>query len=304
MKLLSRLVFPLLFVGLGYVLGGKYGAPPWVIDAYDAATSFGAEKARRVADDIKDIDIDDVADEAREDASRGADSLRSAAQDLLESFDNAHLEDEGGESGVPDGRADAIDGPEATEPTEPAAPYAPRLKARSGVMKVCLSSISNAPPTNADGTIRNFKSVIVVDGVEMLLAPVTNACLSSGYGPRGSGGRLHKGIDYYSKSGGDVLAAADGVVAEAVYRDDYGYMIVIDHGNGVYTRYAHLKRFARGVKAGRAVSQGEVLGPIGQSGAYTNIVHLHFEILRGDINAGKGSFGLTPADPYRFPRAR
>ena len=135
-------------------------------------------------------------------------------------------------------------------------------------------------------------------GVSLLVAPVTKACLSSGFGLRGTGGRLHKGVDYYSDQGGEVLAAADGLILEATYRDDYGYMLVIDHGGGVYTRSAHLKRFAEGIDAGVRVAQGQVLGPIGNSGAYTKVVHLHYEVLTGDYDNPKRSFGLQPVNVF------
>ena len=76
-------------------------------------------------------------------------------------------------------------------------------------------------------------------------------------------------------------------------------VIVIDHGAGVYTRYSHLARFGRGVREGANVRQGQVLGPIGKTGA-SSIVHLHYEVLIGDYNTAAKSFGLEAKDPFKL----
>lgn len=91
-------------------------------------------------------------------------------------------------------------------------------------------------------------------------------------------------------------AAGAGRIVEAVSRSDYGNMIVLDHGGGVYTRYAHLARFSSGVRKGASVQMGQTLGPIGKSGAST-IVHLHYEVLTGDYDTSAKSFGLDAVDP-------
>jgi murein DD-endopeptidase MepM/ murein hydrolase activator NlpD len=146
-----------------------------------------------------------------------------------------------------------------------------------------------------------FAPVVVVNGVRVAVGPVRGACLSSGYGPRNS--RLHKGVDYHSDVGGPVLAGGDGVVVEMVYRNDYGNMLLIDHGDGVYTRYAHLASFAPRLTLGVAVAAGEQIGLMGNTGAYAIPVHLHYEVLTGDYGTPKKSFGLTSVDPFAMPSA-
>ena len=87
----------------------------------------------------------------------------------------------------------------------------------------------------------------------------------------------HKGSDIANKSGGSVLAADSGVVVMAGWPDNIGYgnRILIDHGNGYQTLYAHLSKVS--VQAGQAVNRGAVIGGMGSTGRSTGI-HLHFEI--------------------------
>lgn len=162
-------------------------------------------------------------------------------------------------------------------------------------------TVQNAPQADAAGVISPFAPVVMVEGVRLAAGPVRGACLSSGYGPRNS--RLHKGVDYHSDVGGPVLAGGDGVVIEMVYRNDYGNMLLIDHGGGVYTRYAHLASFGPGLAQGVAVKAGEQIGLMGNTGAYAIPVHLHYEVLTGDYNTPKKSFGLTSVDPFAMPSA-
>ena len=290
-----------LFLGSGWILGARYGAPPMVMDAVDRLAGDTAGAAREAAEGVSG-DLQGVAEGVRGDvrgaAGEVAGDVQGAVDDLFAYFeqDDAALAQAEAE------QAAAVNGA-GGEAAAPAAPARLQSAAGADAYLLCDMRVSNPPPADENRVITTYSKLIDVNGVEMLLAPATDACLASGFGPRGSSGKLHKGVDFYSKTGGQVLAAADGVIVEAVYRDDYGYMIIIDHGNGVYTRYAHLQRFARGVEAGRTVKRGDKLGPIGRSGAYTSIVHLHWEILLGDYDTPKKSFGLTAKDPYSFPAA-
>src|SRR3974390_2439824 len=96
---------------------------------------------------------------------------------------------------------------------------------------------TNAPPSNGQRQVVGYAPLVNVNGVRLAIDPTHNTCLSSGFGMRGA--RLHHGIHFYTANGGAILAAADGVVIEMKYRDDYGNMVLIDHGHGVYTRYCH-----------------------------------------------------------------
>jgi murein DD-endopeptidase MepM/ murein hydrolase activator NlpD len=162
-------------------------------------------------------------------------------------------------------------------------------------------AVAAAPPADASGRIRNFAKRVNVNGVALAIAPTHGACLSSSFGYRD--GRLHKGIDLYSPNGGPILAAADGVVIERKYRDDYGNMLLIDHGHGVYTRYAHLSSFASDDVVGARVHAGQLLGLMGNTASYQIPVHLHYELLLGDYNNPRGAFGLTPRSIFDYPAA-
>lgn len=100
-------------------------------------------------------------------------------------------------------------------------------------------------------------------------------------------GALHRGVDIQAAYGTAVHASADGVVVFASMMSGFGRVVVVDHGNGFQTYYAHLSRFA--VVAGQEVRQGGVIGASGQSGRATS-PHLHYEVRR---------FG-TPQNPARY----
>lgn len=89
----------------------------------------------------------------------------------------------------------------------------------------------------------------------------------------------HKGIDIANKSAPDVLAADAGKIVVAGWPDNYGYgnRVVIDHGNGYVTLYAHLSSIY--VKVGQTVARGASIGKMGSTGRSTGI-HLHFEVIK------------------------
>lgn len=95
----------------------------------------------------------------------------------------------------------------------------------------------------------------------------------SGFGPRG--GRLHEGIDIIAASGTPVRASAAGTVIHAGWLGGYGLLVVIDHGGGLSTAYAHNSSLARGV--GARVVQGEVIAYVGSTGNSSG-PHVHFEV--------------------------
>ena len=92
---------------------------------------------------------------------------------------------------------------------------------------------------------------------------------------RGRRRERHAGLDLDAKMGTPVAAAGAGVIVRAGHEGGYGRMVVIDHGNGVETRYAHLSRIV--VRRGQQVFAGQLLGKAGATGRATG-VHLHFEI--------------------------
>jgi murein DD-endopeptidase MepM/ murein hydrolase activator NlpD len=89
--------------------------------------------------------------------------------------------------------------------------------------------------------------------------------------------RFHKGLDLAAPEGTPVRAALGGEVVYAGYDGSYGNTVVIRHGDGLQTRYAHLE--ATDVKRGDLVTQEQVLGKVGSTGHSTG-PHLHFEVIR------------------------
>ena len=86
---------------------------------------------------------------------------------------------------------------------------------------------------------------------------------------------LHEGIDFTAPQGTAIVAAAGGVVQVAEYHAGYGYMIDLDHGNDLYTRYAHTSKLL--VKAGDLIKRGQKIALVGSTGRSTGS-HLHFEV--------------------------
>jgi len=92
----------------------------------------------------------------------------------------------------------------------------------------------------------------------------------------------HKALDISNRGGGPILAADSGTVVGAGWLDGYGYgnRVIIDHGNGFVTLYAHLSAIQ--VQNGQRVNRGDVIGQMGSTGRSTG-THLHFEIRQGGI---------------------
>ncbi len=198
--------------------------------------------------------------------------------------------------------------PAAPEPSEPTQMIVPKASPADPASNFATSlslcpgmAIANQPPAT-DRVVKNFSPIVMIREVRIATFPTPGACLSSGFGPRND--RLHKGLDYHANTGLPVLAAGDGQIVEMKYREDYGNMIVVDHGGSVFTRYAHLASFARGLAQGVTVRAGDGLGLMGNSAGYQIPIHLHYEVLVGDYANPKGSFGLEPVNPLGFPAAK
>ncbi|ESP91978.1 hypothetical protein N483_27020 [Pseudoalteromonas luteoviolacea NCIMB 1944] len=115
----------------------------------------------------------------------------------------------------------------------------------------------------------------------LLKTPLNGARLSSTFGRRKHPilgySRLHKGLDFGAAVGTPIFSAGDGKVLKASWGGSFGNRIVIRHANGYQSLYAHLQGFAKGIKAGSEVSQGEVIGYLGNTGL-SQAPHLHFEV--------------------------
>jgi murein DD-endopeptidase MepM/ murein hydrolase activator NlpD len=115
----------------------------------------------------------------------------------------------------------------------------------------------------------------------LMKTPVDGARMSSGFGwrlhPILGYSRLHKGADFAAPSGTPVMAAGFGTVVMAQRHAGFGNYVKIRHQNGYETAYAHLSGYARGLKAGARVEQGQIIGYVGTTGLSTG-PHLHYEV--------------------------
>ena len=101
-------------------------------------------------------------------------------------------------------------------------------------------------------------------------------------------GAFHKGVDITAPTGTTVRTTADGIVVQAeMVAGGYGRLVIVDHGAGLQTYYAHLSKIS--VHAGQELHRGEVVGQVGSSGR-TTAPHLHYEV----------HVGGTPVNPYRY----
>ena len=119
----------------------------------------------------------------------------------------------------------------------------------------------------------------------------TQGFLTSGFGwrrsPFSGGGRMHKGLDISNRVGTPVWAPARGTVTFVGTDGGYGTCVMIDHGNNIVTRYAHLQKAL--VREGQYVQRGDVVAALGNTGRSTG-PHLHYEVIVGGI----------PVNPMRY----
>jgi murein DD-endopeptidase MepM/ murein hydrolase activator NlpD len=149
------------------------------------------------------------------------------------------------------------------------------LAAQSSELAAQIQAAQAAPERTPQAVIAADIAVDIADDTPSasgFLWPVSGAVVSP-FGIRW--GRMHEGIDISAGSGTPVAAAAPGTVISTGYMGGYGNLVVIDHGGGLATAYAHLSGYAVG--SGQSVSQGQVVGYVGCTGhCYGD--HLHFEV--------------------------
>ena len=108
--------------------------------------------------------------------------------------------------------------------------------------------------------------------------------------------RAHKGIDYGAPAGTRVRATADGHVTFVGRKGGYGNVVIVRHPNGYETLYAHLSAFSQGIRHGRRVAQGEVVGFVGSTGLATG-PHLHYEFHVNGVHQNPMKLAIPPGPP-------
>ncbi|NNU15468.1 M23 family metallopeptidase [Parvularcula sp. ZS-1/3] len=272
-----RIAFLMLLFAGGWLLGDRFGVPQVVRDQTDIVWGQAVSGGQRAWANSEDIIRERLNEAAAFDFDVDLPELPSSisAEDI----------------------SIVVTRPEVTPAINPSAPKTVAESGAMSLVRLCKGmSISNAPRAGSDLVVQGLAERRVINGVAIRTVPVSEGCISSGHGPRS--GKTHRGVDFHHPSGSTVMAAASGKIVEAGYRDDFGNYVILDHGKGVYTRYAHLASFSSGIKAGRSVKDGQALGRMGNTAGYPMPIHLHYELLTGDYETSKKSFGLKDANPF------
>ncbi|MDE1172901.1 MAG: peptidoglycan DD-metalloendopeptidase family protein [Parvibaculaceae bacterium] len=115
----------------------------------------------------------------------------------------------------------------------------------------------------------------------LMKTPIDGARISSSFGMRKHPilgySKMHTGVDFAAPRGTPIYAAGDGVVTRASWFSGYGNYVEIRHSNGYATAYGHMSGYARGLRAGSRVRQGQIIGYVGTTGRSTG-PHLHYEV--------------------------
>ena len=138
------------------------------------------------------------------------------------------------------------------------------------------------------------------------IQPISNKDLkktASGYGTRidpiyGTK-RFHAGMDFSANIGTEVYVTGNGRIASAKWESQYGNCIVVDHGYGYKTRYAHLSKIK--VRQGQTVKRGEVIGLVGNTGKSTG-PHLHYEVMVKGKIANPVNYYFMDLTPEEYDR--
>ena len=116
----------------------------------------------------------------------------------------------------------------------------------------------------------------------LMKTPINGARLSSSFGmrkhPIDGFNKMHKGTDFAAPEGAPIMASGDGIIKKAGWCGGGGNCIKIRHNSTYQTIYAHMSKFARGIKSGVRVKQGQTIGYVGSTGKSTG-PHLHYEVI-------------------------
>lgn len=166
--------------------------------------------------------------------------------------------------------------------------YADSREQLSSLLTSAMSGQLSRALAVGDLSTGDLLSVADAPSLWPVVGPVTSS-FGEREDPFNGEGAFHTGIDISAQFGEPVHAAADGTVESAALGNGYGREIVIDHGHGVHTLYAHLSGFA--ISPGQQVTRGQTIGYVGVSGRSTG-PHLHYEVRI--LN--------TPVNPHKYLR--
>lgn len=156
--------------------------------------------------------------------------------------------------------------------------------------RITVSNVTLSQPV--DRVVKVGTAISIASAKEQLLAensgficpvPAGKFTISAYYGD----GRNHKGLDFAAKKGTSIFAVAEGTVTFSGWNGGYGYLVVIDHGNGYVTKYGHASKLL--VSKGERVVAGQVIAEVGTTGNSTGN-HLHFEVLINGVNYNPAPF--------------
>lgn len=108
--------------------------------------------------------------------------------------------------------------------------------------------------------------------------------------------RAHKGTDYAAPTGTPIKVTGDGKVVSAGRNGGYGNVVVVQHGGGIRTLYAHMSQFSKNGRVGNRVRQGQIIGYVGATGQVTG-PHLHYEFLVNGVHKNPQTVDLPTAQP-------
>lgn len=133
--------------------------------------------------------------------------------------------------------------------------------------------------------------------------PIEFARLTSGFGARRhpvlGRMRMHNGVDYAAPTGTPIFAAGDARVKFAGWQNGYGRTVILDHGNGITTLYAHMSRLGS-YRVGQRVQQGRTIGYVGASGLATG-PHLHYEFRVNNVHRNPLTVTMPKPEPLTGP---
>lgn len=108
--------------------------------------------------------------------------------------------------------------------------------------------------------------------------------------------RSHRGTDYAARTGTPIRATGDGKIIKSRYSRSYGNHVVLKHGSRYTTLYAHMSKFGRGIKEGRTVKQGQIIGYVGSTGLASG-PHLHYEFRVNGIHKNPVTIKFPDVEP-------